>query len=98
MISKSLTVLNHPLVEHKLTLMREKATETAKFRALLREISLLLAYEVLSDLKLHGVEIETPMERMTANKLEGKKLCFISMIISKLFYGVIWIGYLCCSI
>ncbi len=74
------TVLNHPLVEHKLSLMREKTTETAKFRILLREISLLLAYEVLRDLKLHDVEIETPLETMIARKLEGKKLCFVSIL------------------
>jgi len=80
MKSHEANVLNHPLVEHKLSLMREKTTETAKFRLLLREISLLLAYEVLRDLKLHEVEIETPMEPMKANKLEGKKLCFISIL------------------
>ncbi len=80
MTAHNATVLNHPLVVHKLTLMREKTTETAKFRLLLREISLLLAYEVLRDLKLHEVEIETPLETMTANKLEGKKLCFISIL------------------
>lgn len=80
MSSQNLTILKHPLVEHKLTLMREKTTETAKFRLLLREISLLLAYEVLSDLKLHEVEIKTPMESMSAYKLEGKKLCFISIL------------------
>lgn len=80
MSQSALTVLNHPLVEHKLTLMREKTTETAKFRVLLREISLLLAYEVLRDLRLHEVEIETPMETMTAHKLEGKKLCFVSIL------------------
>jgi len=73
-------VLDHPLVIHKLSLMREKTTETAKFRLLLREISLLLAYEVLRDLKLHEVEIETPMEIMQTHKLEGKKLCFISIL------------------
>ena len=59
MISDNLTVLDHPLVVHKLTLMREKTTETAKFRKLLREISLLVLYEVLRDLKLHEIEIET---------------------------------------
>ncbi|NQV99559.1 MAG: uracil phosphoribosyltransferase [Rhodospirillales bacterium] len=80
MPTPNLTVLDHPLVEHKLSLMREKTTETAKFRLLLREISLLLAYEVLRDLKLHDVEIETPMETMVARKLEGKKLCFVSIL------------------
>ncbi len=80
MTTPECTVLDHPLVEHKLSLMRETTTETAKFRVLLREISLLLAYEVLRDLPLHEVEIQTPMETMTARKLEGKKLCFVSIL------------------
>ncbi len=80
MSTQNLTILDHPLVEHKLTLMREVSTDTSTFRALLREISLLLAYEVLRDLKLHKVEIQTPLETMMANKLEGKKLCFISIL------------------
>lgn len=80
MSTSTLTVLEHPLVEHKLTIMRDKGTETAKFRVLLREISLLLAYEVLRDLKLEDVEIETPIEPMTGRRLEGKKLCFISIL------------------
>lgn len=80
MAHANLTVLDHPLVEHKLTIMRDKGTETAKFRILLREISLLLAYEVLRDLKLEDVEIETPIEPMTGRRLEGKKLCFISIL------------------
>lgn len=80
MSTSNLTVLSHPLVEHKLSLMREVTTDTSTFRALLREISLLLAYEVLRDLKLHKVKIQTPLETMMANKLEGKKLCFISIL------------------
>ena len=75
-----LTVVNHPLIEHKLTLMRDKDTSTAKFRALLREISFLLAYEVLRDLKLEEVQIETPVAPMTARKLAGKKMCFVSVL------------------
>jgi len=80
MTSLNANLLDHPLVVHKLSLMREKTTATAKFRLLLREISLLLAYEVLRDLKLHEIEIETPLETMTTQKLEGKKLCFISIL------------------
>lgn len=75
-----LTLIEHPLIEHKLTLMRDKETSTAKFRSLLREISHLLAYEVLRDLELEMVEIETPVARMTGRKLAGKKLCFVSVL------------------
>lgn len=80
MNSTQVTLLDHPLVVHKLTLMREKTTTTSKFRLLLREISLLMLYEVLRDLKLQEIEIETPLETMTARKLHGKKLCFISIL------------------
>ncbi len=75
-----LTVVDHPLVEHKLTLMRVKDTSTASFRRLLREISMLLAYEVLRDLELENVQIETPVSPMTARRLRGKKICFISVL------------------
>jgi uracil phosphoribosyltransferase len=74
------TVVTHPLIQHKLTLMRRTDTTTVKFRQLLREISLLLAYEVTRDLKLEIVEIETPLERMEAAVLEGKKLCIVSIL------------------
>ena len=77
---QGLTVVDHPLIEHKLTLMRDQDTSTAKFRALLREISFLLAYEVLRDLDLEEVEIETPVAPMKARKLAGKKLCFVSVL------------------
>ena len=77
---QGLTVVDHPLIEHKLTLMRDRETSTAKFRALLREISFLLAYEVLRDLDLEQVEIETPVAPMKARKLAGKKLCFVSVL------------------
>lgn len=68
------TVVDHPLVRHKLSLMRAKDTSTAQFRRLLREISTLLCYEVTRDLPLETVEIETPVEPATAERLAGKKL------------------------
>ena len=77
---QGLTVINHPLITHKLTLMRDKQASTVKFRTLLREISMLLAYEVLRDLQLEDVQIETPVAPMTAQKLAGKKLCFVSVL------------------
>lgn len=77
---KSVTVVDHPLVQHKLTIMREKQTSTASFRRLLREISLLLGYEVTRDLELTKVRIETPLTEMEAPVLEGKKLVFASIL------------------
>ena len=74
------TVVTHPLVQHKLTIMRDKGTSTASFRRLLREISLLLAYEVTRELDMTTVEIETPLCPMTAPALEGKKLALISIL------------------
>ncbi len=76
----NVTVVDHPLVQHKLTLMRRKETPTAKFRQLLREISLLLGYEVTRDLPLGQEEIETPLTRMEAPILTGKKLVLISIL------------------
>jgi uracil phosphoribosyltransferase len=76
----SVTVIDHPLVQHKLSLLRAKETTTGEFRRLAREISLLLAYEVLRDLPLEAIEIETPLERMEAFQVQGKKLCFISIL------------------
>ncbi len=76
----SLTVVSHPLVQHKLTLMREKSTDNALFRATLREISFLLAYEVTKDLELGEREIETPLERGAFPWLEGRRLCFVSIL------------------
>jgi uracil phosphoribosyltransferase len=73
-------VIDHPLIQHKLTLMREKSTPTAMFRELLREISLLLLYEVARDLPLVMKEIETPLETMQSPTLGGKKLCLISIL------------------
>lgn len=79
-MSEHLTVVNHPLVQHKLTLMREKETSTAVFRQLLREISQLLAYEVTRGLPMTTKRIETPMCEMDAPTLDGKKLALISIL------------------
>jgi uracil phosphoribosyltransferase len=76
----TLTVVKHPLVQHKLTLMREKDTSTASFRQLLREISLLLAYEVTRELPMTTKRIETPLEEMDAPMIEGRKLALISIL------------------
>lgn len=75
-----LTIVTHPLVQHKLTLMREKNTSTGEFRALLREISALLAYEVTRELELTTRGIETPMQEMDAPVLKGKKLALVSIL------------------
>lgn len=75
-----LTVVTHPLVQHKLTIMREKETSTAVFRQLLREISQLLAYEVTRELDMTTKPIETPMQPMDAPVLAGKKLALISIL------------------
>jgi uracil phosphoribosyltransferase len=75
-----LTVVGHPLVQHKLSLMRDRNTPTAEFRRLLREISLLLAYEATRDLPLAESEIETPLERGHFPLLAGKKLCLVSIL------------------
>ena len=79
-MSENVTVVDHPLVQHKLALMRRKQTRTAEFRLLLREISLLLGYEVTRDLPLTTVEVETPITMMTAPRLKGKKMALISIL------------------
>jgi uracil phosphoribosyltransferase len=71
---QGVTVVDHPLVQHKLTLMRDKSRSTKGFRQLLNEIGMLLAYEVTRDLPLEAVEIETPLTPMTAPQIAGKKL------------------------
>lgn len=75
-----LTVVSHPLVQHKLSIMRDKDTSTKTFRQLLREISLLLAYEVTRELPMTTRRIETPLEPMDAPSIEGKKLALISIL------------------
>ena len=77
---QGVTVVTHPLVQHKLTIMRDKSTSTAAFRQLLREIALLLTYEVTRDLPLTTMRIETPLAPMDAPILEGKKPVFASIL------------------
>jgi uracil phosphoribosyltransferase len=75
-----LTILSHPLVQHKLTIMRRRETSTGEFRALAREISLLMAYELTRDLPIQQVPIDTPLEPMMAPSIAGKKLCIVSIL------------------
>ncbi len=74
------TVINHPLVQHKLTLMRRKDASTHTFRTLLNEVSMLMAYEVTRDMATHMVEIESPLELMQSPMIDGKKLVFVSIL------------------
>src|SRR5579872_3242753 len=77
---EKLVVVTHPLVQHKLTLMRSKDTESGQFRQLLREVGLLMLYEATRDLPLEDREIETPLVRTTGPMLAGKKLCFVPIL------------------
>ena len=74
------TIVDHPLVQHKLTLMRDKNRSTKGFRQLLNEIGALLCYEVTRDLPLEEVEVETPLTRMNAPQIAGKKLVFAPIL------------------
>ena len=74
------TLVDHPLVQHKLTLMRQKETAVVQFRQLAREIALLLAYEVTRDLPLTTTDIETPVAPTKAPTIDGKKLCLVSIL------------------
>jgi uracil phosphoribosyltransferase len=73
-------VVSHPLVQHKLTLMRRQEASTNSFRRLLNEISMLMAYEVTADMPMQTIEIETPMEKTTGKVIDGKKLVFVSIL------------------
>ena len=75
-----LNVIEHPLIQHKLTLMRRKGTSTANFRRLLEEISMLLAYEVTRDFATAPLEVETPLAPMSAPILDGKKIVIVSVL------------------
>jgi uracil phosphoribosyltransferase len=77
---EGVTIVKHPLVQHKLTLIRDKNISTKSFRELLKEIGMLLCYEVTRDLPLTNVEIETPMSRMMSPRLAGKKLVFAPIL------------------
>jgi uracil phosphoribosyltransferase len=79
-MTEKLVVVDHPLVQHKLTLMRRKETSTTQFRRLLREIAHLLCYEVTRDLPMTESEIETPLSFVMAPVLAGKKLCLVSVL------------------
>jgi uracil phosphoribosyltransferase len=76
----NLHVIDHPLVQHKLTLMRQKDVSTKGFRQLLNEISMLMSYEVLRDIPVHDIDIETPLESTTGVVIDGKKLVFVSIL------------------
>jgi uracil phosphoribosyltransferase len=73
-------LIDHPLVQHKLTLMRKKEASTNSFRSLLNELSSLMAYEVTRDMATQDVQIETPLEVMQAKMIDGKKLVFVSIL------------------
>lgn len=76
----NLTVLDHPLIQHKLSILREKETSKKTFRALVDEIAMLMGYEVTKDLKLEDVEVDTPLERMVARRVSGKKLTLVPIL------------------
>ena len=79
-MNEHLTIIDHPLVQHKLTLMRKKETPSSSFRQLLWEISMLLAYEVTRDLPLQKISVETPLCRTHSPLLSGKKLALVSIL------------------
>ena len=76
----NLTVLSHPLIQHKLTLLRDRGTTTRDFKQLVGEIATLMAYEVTKDLATEPVEIDTPLERMTGRQVSGKKLTLVPIL------------------
>lgn len=76
----ALFVTNHPLIQHKLTIMRKKETGTLEFRELLKEVGMLMGYEVCRDFPLKDVEIETPMQKMVAHELDGKKVAVVPIL------------------
>lgn len=79
-MSRIVHQINHPLIQHKLTLMRQKERSTNSFRRLLGEISMLMAYEVTRDMPTSLIEIETPLETMQAPVIDGKKTVFVSIL------------------
>src|SRR5258706_12438870 len=76
----NLTVLSHPLIQHKLTILRDKRPSTRDFKQLVNEIAMLMAYEVTKDLPLEPVAIETPLERMQGAQVAGKKLTLVPIL------------------
>jgi uracil phosphoribosyltransferase len=79
-MSRDVHVINHPLVQHKLTLMRRKDTSTKSFRELVHELSALLAYEITRDMPMQTIEIETPLEKMQSRVIDGKKVVLASIL------------------
>lgn len=77
---KNVIELSHPLIKHKLTLMRKKETGTAEFRILVRELAIMIGYEALHDLSLEDIEIETPVERCMSPVISGKKLAVVPIL------------------
>src|ERR1700748_3121433 len=77
---EAVTIVDHPLVQHKLTLIRDKTISTKSFRELLKEIGMLLCYEVTRDLPLTEVEVETPLAKMHSAKIAGKRLVFVPVL------------------
>ncbi|WP_133135950.1 uracil phosphoribosyltransferase [Legionella rowbothamii] len=80
MQNQEVVVVNHPLIQHKLTIMRQKETSCVKFRTLMHEVSMLLAYEITRDLEIEYADIETPMTTMRSPVLKGKKMVFVSIL------------------
>jgi uracil phosphoribosyltransferase len=76
----NLTVLDHPLIQHKLSLLRDRHTSTRDFKQLVSEIAMLMAYEVTKDLPTEPVEVDTPLERMTGRQVSGKKLSLVPIL------------------
>jgi uracil phosphoribosyltransferase len=79
-MTRDVHLIDHPLVQHKLTLMRRKDTSTKSFRELVHEISALLAYELTRDMPMQEIEIETPLEKMTSRVIDGKKVVLASIL------------------
>jgi len=79
-MSRDVHIIDHPLVQHKLTLMRRKDTSTKSFRELVHELSALLAYEITRDMPMQEIEIETPLEKMRSRVIDGKKIVLASIL------------------
>ena len=79
-MSRDVHIIDHPLVQHKLTLMRRKDTSTKSFRELVHELSALLAYEITREMPMHEIEIETPLEKMKSRVIDGKKVVLASIL------------------
>lgn len=79
-MSSNVHVIDHPMVQHKLSLLREKHRSTNSFRRLVHEIGILMAYEVTREMPMHEVEIETPLEKMKSRQIDGKKIVFVPIL------------------